>query len=247
MSSEYSNYDRFDKLIDNNKKAQSWTTFWVTILCLLAAAIIFLAIANSRQKKAIADLNSSTEYKSRIIDSLKGVIQKEVDKKVDSITNYITAIDKNIQQIEKESTDPGNTSNASQAAQKENFKVVNSNIRELNERLKGIKTDLQKDRIRVFIQYSKNEDEEQVNKLISYLKRNNNYFVAPVEILSSNFNTIIKIYNYDNETEENRLRETISTIFGLPPDRVAINHLSDPKIMKPTIEIWLGSGRAAAN
>lgn len=53
MDSNYSNYDMFDKLITNNKKAQSWTAFWAIALCILASIVIIMAIVNARQKEPL--------------------------------------------------------------------------------------------------------------------------------------------------------------------------------------------------
>jgi len=159
MSGNYSNYDMFDKLITNNKKAQSWTVFWAIALCILAAIVIFMAIVNAKQKRAIADLNNNVEYKSRVIDSLKAVIQKEVDKKVDSIAGYITALNTNIQKIEQGTDKPGPET----ASQKENFENVNNSIQALNNKIQQIKTDFKKDRVRFFIQYNNKEYAERVN------------------------------------------------------------------------------------
>ena len=51
MENNYSNYDMFDKLITNNKKAKSWTVFWITALCLLAAAVLWMALDISKKNK----------------------------------------------------------------------------------------------------------------------------------------------------------------------------------------------------
>ncbi len=243
MSGNYSNYDMFDKLITNNKKAQSWTVFWAIALCILAAIVIFMAIVNAKQKRAIADLNNNVEYKSRVIDSLKAVIQKEVDKKVDSIAGYITALNTNIQKIEQGTDKPGPET----ASQKENFENVNNSIQALNNKIQQIKTDFKKDRVRFFIQYNNKEYAERVNKLSGYLKRNDNYFVAPVELVDDNYPNLIKLYNYADENEEKKIKEIISNIFGIPPEDIGMAHISsNPTVRKPTIEIWISGAKPAA-
>lgn len=241
MDSNYSNYDMFDKLITNNKKAQSWTAFWAIALCILASIVIIMAIVNARQKRTIASLSLSADYKSRVIDSLKEIIQKEVDKKVESITNDITTLNTNIKKIEKEASTPGTNTSSEMATQKANFEVVNNSIKELNSKIQQIKTDIKKDRVRFFIQYNSKEYIDQVNTLSGYLKKNENYFVAPVELVDDKYPNLIKIYNCPkDEAEEIRLKEIISKIFNLSPKDIGVAHISsNPTVTKPTIEIWI--------
>ena len=77
MENNYSNYDMLDKMIANNKKAKSWTAFWVIILCLMAAAVLWLANTVAEKNKTISlkdqeiqATNLNLEAKSLIIDSL---------------------------------------------------------------------------------------------------------------------------------------------------------------------------------
>jgi hypothetical protein len=77
MENNYSNYDMLDKLVANNKKAKSWTAFWVIILCLMAVAVLWLANTVAEKNKTITlkdqeiqATNLNLEAKSIIIDSL---------------------------------------------------------------------------------------------------------------------------------------------------------------------------------
>lgn len=241
MENNYSNYDMFDKLIANNKKAQSWTVFWAVALCVLAGVVIALAIANSRQKRTIADLSLSAEYKTRVIDSLKSILQKDVNKRVDSIEGYISNINTGFKKIQEGYNKPGNSNTANeQVTQKENFKNVNSSIQELNDKVRQIKSDFQKDKLRFFIQYNNAGDEEKINILANNLKRNDNSFVAPAELVTDHFPNFIKIYNYADKEEERNLKAIISKIFSWEPDDIGIVHISsNPNVRKPTIEIWI--------
>ena len=54
MENNYSNYDMLDKLIGNNKKAKSWTAFWLIILCLMASTVLWLAYTISQKNKTIS-------------------------------------------------------------------------------------------------------------------------------------------------------------------------------------------------
>ena len=40
----------FDRLIANNRKAQRWTMFWVIALCVMAAAVLWMAYDISKKK-----------------------------------------------------------------------------------------------------------------------------------------------------------------------------------------------------
>ncbi|HMK04799.1 MAG TPA: hypothetical protein VK489_11430 [Ferruginibacter sp.] len=246
MSTDISNYDVFESILANDRKARKWTLYWIIALCILATVVIFFAIANSKQKKTIADLSMSADYKTKVIDSLKSVIQKEVDKKVDSLTGFITELDKNIQKIEKDAADPAATGGEEKALQKENFKNVNNSIRELNNTVRQIKTDFKKERLRYFIQYNNKEESRRVAELAAYLKTNDNNFVAPPELLNSSFDNVIKIYNYDNEKEEMNLKGIIGKIFNMPQRNIEVKHVSsNANVTKPTIEVWIGTQDAA--
>ena len=80
-----------------------------------------------------------------------------------------------------------------------------------------------------------------MNTLSGYLKKNENYFVAPVELVDDKYPNLIKIYNCPkDEAEEIRLKEIISKIFNLSPKDIGVAHISsNPTVTKPTIEIWI--------
>jgi type II secretory pathway component PulL len=60
MENNYSNYDMLDKLIGNNKKAKSWTAFWLIILCLMAFAVLWLAYTISQKQNAATNKKITT-------------------------------------------------------------------------------------------------------------------------------------------------------------------------------------------
>jgi H+/Cl- antiporter ClcA len=94
MENNYSNYDMLDKLIANNKKAKSWTAFWIIALCLLAGAVLWMAFDISQKKKTINEqklaLQTRDEFlevKNHLIDSLVAncnVAKTEIVKSYDS-------------------------------------------------------------------------------------------------------------------------------------------------------------------
>ena len=95
MENNYSNYDMLDKLIGNNKKAKSWTAFWLIILCLMASTVLWLAYTISQKNKTISlqgqiiqTSEINLEVKSRIIDSLTencNDAKSEIVKSCDSV------------------------------------------------------------------------------------------------------------------------------------------------------------------
>ena len=238
MGTDFSNYDVFESLLDNNRRARKWTTIWITVLCILSGIVITLAITNARQKKTIADLNLNADYKSKVIDSLKGLIQKEVDRKVDSLSNYITTIGENIQKIENDPV----ASISEKAQQKEKLQDVSNSIRNLNNSVQQIKTDFSKNRLRFFIQYNDANNSKQVTEVANYLRKNGEYFIAPPELLERPFSNLIKVYNYEDKDQVMKFREIIAGILRLPADQVPVKYLDDSKQgQKSMIEVWIGN------
>ena len=69
MEPGFSNYEMFDKLIANNKKAHSWTIFWITVLCILAGAITWMAYDISEKKKTIAQQKQALQTQEEFLET----------------------------------------------------------------------------------------------------------------------------------------------------------------------------------
>jgi hypothetical protein len=220
MEKEFANYDLFDRVIANEKKARSWTVFWITLLCLMATAIIGLAlnIANEKKKNAIlkaqiAAYDSSKARERNVYDSAIAKCAKEKEQLIDT---FQTALNK--------LSTAGNEQNS---------------INRIKGELVQIKTDVKKVKPRVFIQYNTTDINKEISYLSFTLKEKNEYNVAPAELLDMYYNTSIKVYNMDDKDQVNRIRSLISRIFRIPADKIPVQPSSDKTVNKPTIEVWL--------
>lgn len=253
MENNASNYDMFDKLIANNKKAQSWTIFWVITLCLLAAAVLWMAFAVSEKNKTILDnyktiynqklaLQSQQEFletKNLLIDSLvsncnvaKNEIVKTYDSAIVQTENVLNAIVNTnaIAGVPVEITE----------MQQNEIKKANRSIQTVKTNIENIKINIKKPVTRLFIQYNNKENTGQVEQLLGNLKVKANYYVAPPEYIDNSFPTVIKFYNYQNKEDEELLKELVAKHFRLKPDNIDVKYETNPKI-KSTIEIWIGT------
>lgn len=149
MENNYSNYDMLDKLIANNKKAKSWTAFWVFILCVMSAAILWMVYTVSeknkqitRQGQVIQTNKEILEMKSRIIDSLTencNVAKTEIIKEYDSV---IVETQKALAIVNAE-TQPGNNIQIS-AVQQQQLKEANSSIKRIKTNIANTKLEIKK-------------------------------------------------------------------------------------------------------
>lgn len=245
MENNYSNYDMLDKLIANNKKAKSWTAFWVIILCLMSAAILWMAYTVSEKNKMINEqgqvIRSNQEIlemKSSIIDSLTencNVAKTEIIKDYDSV---IVETQKALAIVNKE-TQPGNNIQIS-AVQQRQLSAANSSIKRIKSNLNTTKLEINKSNTRLFVQYNNKKNVPGIERMVSILKSKNNYVTAPSEFIDKTFSTVIKFYNYKNKDEEILIQELIAKLFSVSPKNIQVKYEENPKI-KPTVEIWLGT------
>lgn len=219
MENEFANYDMFDRVIANEKKGRSWTVFWITALCLMATAIVGLALNISNVKKenimlkAKIDAYDSSKARERnVYDSAIARCAKEKEVLIDTFNLALNKL-----------STAGNEQ---------------SSINKLKRDLVQIKTDVKKVKPRVFIQYNTSDINKEIAYLSSTLK--DAYYVAPAELLDAYFTTSIKVYNLNNNDDEvKRVRSLISKIFRLPVDKIPIEPSSNKTVIKPTIEVWL--------
>jgi uncharacterized coiled-coil protein SlyX len=249
MENNYSNYDMLDKMIANNKKAKSWTAFWMVLLCLMALAVLWLANTVSEKNKTISAKNDvitattlSLEQKSRIIDSL-------TENCNDAKTNIIKTYDSVITDAQV-ALDIVNTKNQSgpnttfTPVQKEELKKINTSIQKVKGNLNVVKAEIKKNNTRLFIQYNDQKNTDPVNKLQSALKEKTDYVMAPPEYINSAFSTVIKFYNYQNADEEKQLKSLLTKYFNIPEKNMVIKYENNPKI-KTTVELWIGTRSAS--
>lgn len=245
MENNYSNYDMLDKLIANNKKAKSWTAFWVIILCLMSAAILWMAFTVSEKNKkinqqvqVIQSNKEILEMKSRIIDSLTencNVAKTEIIKDYDSV---IVETQKALAIVNAE-TQPGNNIQIS-AVQQKQLKDANTSIKRIKTNIAITKLEIKKENTRLFVQYNNAEDEARIKRLLYLLNSKIDYVIAPPEYIDKFFPTVVKFYNFQNKDEEMLIREMIGKNFNISPGDIQVRYEENEKI-KPTVEIWLGT------
>lgn len=80
----------------------------------------------------------------------------------------------------------------------------------------------------------------QIERFLSYLKKEAGYVIAPAEFVDKPYSIIIKFYNYKNKVEEENLKRLMTRAFRIPPDEIQVSYEENEKI-KPTVEIWLGT------
>jgi hypothetical protein len=245
MENENSNYDLFDRMISNEKKARSWTIFWITLLCVMGGVLIGLMVSISDKNKTIARNNEEIERqlkqlniqadssatKDALIKTLQEDCNRQKNEMSDSLKEEVTKTISSIKKIE---------SGTSQVQQSEKNKEIDKSIKQLNEKFQSIKVDFQKEKTRLFIQYNYTGDMDKINRLMNTLKNKSEYLVTPPEFVKDRFSYLIKCYNYEDARQESWLIKLMADYFSADPKQVRITH-EQKKGMSPTVELWIGS------
>ena len=238
MEKDFANYDLIDRMIANERKAKSWTAFWITLLCILAGLLIWAIVSIAEKKKTIKEQYETLKNtrdtilnKDALINSLREDCNRDITKFSDSIKQEV---DITLSQIAKIDSIAGS------GRQSDNSIKITKSIRELDKKFKQLKTDIQKEKIRLFIQYNNPGDIDKVNQLIATLKNKSDYLVTPPELVRSKYQYLIKCFNYEDAQKENWLKKLLNGSFKIDTDKINLTH-EKKKGMSPTIEIWLGS------
>ena len=169
--------------------------------------------------------------KNALIKSLEDDCNRKFAKSYDSIKQEVAIT---ISEITK----PNNNHNAGQDTAKKT--IITKSINELDKKFKQIKTDFQKEKIRLFIQYNYPGDIDKINRLIATLKNKSDYLVTPPEFINRKFDYRIKCFNYEDARKEFWLMKLTQDALSLDTTKIKIRHETKDG-MSPTIEIWLGS------
>jgi hypothetical protein len=246
MENNYSNYDMLDKLIGNNKKAKSWTAFWMIMLCLMAGAVLWLAYTVSEKNKTISlqgqiieTSEFNLEVKSRIIDSLTENCNDAKTEIVKSCDSVITQTQTALQAIVSTENTAGTPVQIS-AVQQARIREATRSIQAVKTNLYNVQTAITKNNTKLFVQYNNTENAAQVSRFLSVLKRNSDYVIAPAEYVDKSFSTVIKFYNYTNTDEEKKLTTLIARQFNIDNDKILVKHEKNINV-KNIVEIWIGT------
>jgi len=236
MDKDYSNYDLFDRLIANERKAKSWTVFWITLLCIMAGVLLWAVISISEKNKTIkAQMETMKNQRDTISDrealikSLQDDCGKSIAKFSDSLNREV---DKTISSIAKMENSPA-------AGTEKNAEIAKS-VKQLNVRFEQIKKEFQKEKPSLFIQYNNNSDQDKVNNLLNILKNKTEYLVLPPELVKRPYAYLIKCFNYQDPKQEEWLKKVMAKNLSIDPDAIKISHDSKPG-KSQSIEIWIGS------
>lgn len=245
MENNYANYDMLDKLIANNKKAKSWTAFWIILLCLMAGAVLWLANTVSQKNKDIFEKDAvitattvSLEQKSRIIDSLTENCNDDKSEILKNYDSVITQTQVALDIVNKE-TQSGAYMKLT-PLDKAKLNKATTSIQKVKGNLTKVKAEIIKNSTRLFIQYNDKNNTALVNKLQFLLENKSDYIIAPPEYIDGAFTTVIKFYNFKNADEEKLLKNSLTKYFGIPEKNIAIKYEKNVKI-KPTVEVWIGT------
>lgn len=253
MEKDYSNYDLFDRMIDNERKAKSWTVFWISLLCILSGVVIGMVFSISQKNKDIEEKKIQIETQFAILEKQKDTIsdknalikaleedcKRDITKATDSLKEEVDKTLTTITKLEYPAADTSRNSTTT-TQQKAKNDAIKISISKLTEKFKSIQKDFQKEKIKVFIQYNYSGDLKQVNDLIAKLKNNDDYLVTPAELVNRKFSYLMKCYNYEDAKQESWLQNVTGRYLGIDPGDIRISH--DKKDgMSPTVEIWIGS------
>jgi len=238
MEKEFAIYDLVDRMIANERKARSWTIFWITLLCIMGGVLIWAIASISEKNKTIKEKldivesqHDSILNRDTLIRSLEESCERSMARLSDSLKKEV---DKTLAIIAKMD------SATSPVRQKEKEIAINNSIQKLNQKLQEIKKDFQKEKLRLFIHYNYTGDRDAVNKLVNTINGKNEYLVLPPELVRAKFSYLIKCFNYEDAKKENWLRKNMAGGFDVDPESIVISH-ETKKGMSPTIEIWIGS------
>lgn len=249
MENNYSNYDMFDKLIANNKKAQSWTIFWVTALCLLAAAVLWMAYAISEKNKTISNqrlaLQTQAEFlevKNHLIDSLTANCNAAKTAIVNKCDSAISKTQAAIQEVIAMNVNNPNPVDTGEGFNQKNIKLkeADESIISIKKHLYNVKMEAITEKNRIFIQYNDKDNSGRVEALSGILKDKANYYIAPAEYVDNSFATVIRFLNFENADDEKLLKDLIAREFNINPGNIAVKHETNANV-KSIVEIWIGT------
>jgi cell division protein FtsB len=247
MATDNKNIDLLQKFIDNERKAKTWTLMSVTLFCLLAFGVIYLAWSLktaqtkiSAQEKQIQELNDkltialeSSESENDSL-SVRNIKLENNNNNYDSLQNITNSLIISLAEIKKE--------NPSENVITVDTLAINKTTQQKIEKLitpTNIEKILEKEnKYTVYIQFADGY-EEQATKLRSWWQKE--YICPkPEPIPNKSFNTSVNYFYAEDEAEARKLAKLVEQKMDMPV-KVSFFKMKAPK---KQLELWLGKYQA---
>jgi hypothetical protein len=247
MASDNKNIDLLQKFIDNERKAKTWTLMSVTLFCLLAFGVVYLAwklktaqTTISAQEKKIQQLNEaltvalkSSEFENDSL-SVRNIKLETNNNNYDSLQNITNSLLISLAEIKKENPNenviiPKNTVLDKPTQEKIEKLIVPANIEKIQEN---------ENKYTVYIQFADGY-EEQATKLRNWWQKE--YICPkPEPIPNKSFNTSVNYFYAEDEAEARKLAKLVEQKMDMPV-KVSFFKMKAPK---KQLELWLGKYQA---
>jgi FtsZ-binding cell division protein ZapB len=247
MATDTKNIDLLQRFIDNEKKAKTWTLMSVTLFCLLAFGVIYLAwklktaqTTITSQQNKIEELNEALTIALASADSANDALTSRNIKlesnnnNYDSLQNITNSLLISLAEIKKENPTENvitvDTMAIDRTTQQKIEKLITpANIEKIQEK---------ENKYTVYIQYADGY-EEQATKLRNWWQKE---YICPKPELITNrsFNASVNYFDPEDEAEANKLAKLVQQKLDLP---VKANFFK-MKAPKKQLELWLGKYQA---
>jgi hypothetical protein len=247
MATDPKNIDLLQKFIDNEKKAKTWTLMSVTLFCLLAFGVIYLAWSLksaqtkiSAQEKEIQELNialtKALESSESANDSLsvRNMKLETNNNNYDSLQNITNSLLISLAEIKKEKPTENvinvNTTVIDKPTQEKIEQlIIPANIEKIQEK---------ENKYTVYIQFADGYDEPAA-KLRNWWQKE--YICPqPEHIKNRSFEASVNYFYEEDEAEARKLAKFVERKMDMP---LKVNFLK-MKAPKKQLELWLGKYQA---
>jgi tyrosyl-tRNA synthetase len=236
MATDTKNVDLLQKFIDNEKNAKTWTLISVTLFCLLAFGLIFLAwklktakTTISSQEKVINELLIKSDSLNDILSAQNNNWEKNYAN-YDSLQNITNSLLINLAELKKEKPDENVISQNSALIDKPTQEkieklILPSNIEKIQDK---------ESRYTVYIQFAEGYKEQAIKLQRSWQKE----YICPQPELITNrsFASTVNYFYPEDEEEARKLAKFTEVKINSP---VRVNALK-MKAPKKQLELWLG-------
>ena len=243
MATDGKNVDLLQRFIENEKKAKTWTLMSVTLFCLLAFGLVYLAwklksaeTTISGQETEIQELNKkltialeSSESENDSL-SVRNIKLENNNNNYDSLQDITNTLLIGLAEIKKENpTEPVmsvDTLAIDKTTQQKIEKLLTTvNIKKIQEN---------ENKYTIYIQYADGYG-EQATKLRNWWQKE--YICPKPELIAKrSFNTSVNYFYDEDEAEAKKLAKLVEQKMDLPV-KVSLLKMKAPK---KQLELWLG-------